>query len=48
MFDPNFGSYKCSYDKGVATWFVNTVQCVRPEKGRDTDRATQAHIIPFQ
>lgn len=51
MFDSNFGEYKCSYAKGVATWWANIVTCIRADKPngskRYTDWASQADVLPF-
>lgn len=48
LFDGNFGSFKCSYAKGVSTWFANAVNQDRGA-GRGTYRSwtTQAFVLPF-
>lgn len=47
MFDSNFGSFKCSYKKGVSSWYTNLLSCNRPNRGRYTDWANSAELVPY-
>ena len=53
MFDPNFGSYTCSYERGVANWFNNIVTRNRPPvgtqpaKGKYSDWAAGADVLSY-